>query len=87
MRMVTARQDGGGIQIAHNIGHRVNGCLLYTSTNLNPTMQVILTQNSNSGVLHDIEINAQVQWNSPLARGGQIQVEIDMLRTVDVPNL
>jgi hypothetical protein len=56
-------------------------------TNLNPTMQVILTQNSNSGVLHDIEINAQVQWNSPLARGGQIQVEIDMLRTVDVPNL
>ncbi|HEX3720262.1 MAG TPA: hypothetical protein VH595_20110 [Verrucomicrobiae bacterium] len=60
--------------------------LLWLS-NLNPTMTVTLTQNSVAGQLHDTEINAKVDWNSPLARGGQIEVEVDSLRTIDVPTL
>jgi hypothetical protein len=56
-------------------------------TNLNPTLQVTLTQNKVAGSLHDIEIDAKVNWNSPLARGGKIQVQVDFLRTVDVPTL
>jgi hypothetical protein len=56
-------------------------------TNLSPQMQVTLTMNSNSGALHDIQIDAKVEWNSPLAKGGTLQVQLDMLRTVDAPNL
>ena len=56
-------------------------------TNLNPTMTVNLTQNNVAGVLHDIEMNIKVDWNAPLARGGQLEVEVDMLRTVDSPSL
>jgi hypothetical protein len=55
--------------------------------NLNPQMQVTLTQNSVSGVLHDMEINVKVDWNAPLAKGGVLQVQVDLLRTVDVPTL
>ena len=53
-------------------------------TNLNPQMAVNLTQNSVAGTLHDIEINVKFQWNAPLAKGGQLQVQMDFLRTVDV---
>ena len=53
-------------------------------TNLNPQMKVTLTQNSVAGTLHDIEINVKMQWNAPLAKGGQLQVQVDFLRTVDV---
>jgi hypothetical protein len=60
--------------------------LLWLS-NLDPLMQVTLTQNSVNGTLHDIEINAKVQWDSPLAKGGQLEVQVDALRTVDVPTL
>jgi hypothetical protein len=56
-------------------------------TNLNPTMQVSLTQNSIAGTLHDTEINVRVNWNAPLGKGGQLQVQVDFLRTVDVPSL
>jgi hypothetical protein len=56
-------------------------------TNLNPTMQVTLTQTSVAGTLHDIEINVQVNWEAPLAQGGQMQVQVDFLRTVNVPTL
>ena len=56
-------------------------------TNLNPTMKVTLTKTSIAGALHDIEINAQVNWNAPLAKGGQLQVQVDFLRTVDVSSL
>jgi len=56
-------------------------------TNLNPTMQVSLTQSNVAGTLHDIEINAQVNWNAPLAKGGQLQIQVNFLRTVDVPAL
>ncbi len=56
-------------------------------TNLNPTMTVNLTQNSVAGTLHDIEMNIKVDWNAPLARGGQLEVEVDTLRTANTPNL
>jgi hypothetical protein len=56
-------------------------------TNLNPQMLVTLTVNTNASGLHDIEINAKVQWDAPLAKGGQLQVQVDCLRTVDVSRL
>jgi hypothetical protein len=56
-------------------------------TNLNPTMTVALTQNSVNGALHDIEINAKVDWTAPLAKGGQMEVQVDFYRTVDAPKL
>jgi hypothetical protein len=55
--------------------------------NRNPKMQVTLTQNSVAGTLHDIEINAKVDWDAPLAKGGRLEVQVDFLRTVDVPTL
>ena len=60
--------------------------LLWLS-NLNPMMKVTLTQTSVNGTLHDIEINVRVDWNAPLAKGGELEVEVDLLRTVDVPTL
>ena len=55
--------------------------------NRNPQMQVTLTQNSVAGALHDIEINAKVDWDAPLAKGGRLEVQVDFLRTVSVPTL
>jgi hypothetical protein len=55
--------------------------------NRNPTMQVSLTQNSLAGSLHDIEVNVKVDWDSPLAKGGRLEVQVDFFRTVDVPTL
>ena len=60
--------------------------LLWLS-NRHPTMQVTLAQNSVNGTLHDIEINVKVDWDAPLAKGGRLEVEVDLLRTVDVPTL
>ena len=56
-------------------------------TNLSPTMQVTLTQTSVAGAAHEIEINVKVDWNAPLAKGGQLQVQVDFLRTIDAPLL
>ena len=56
-------------------------------TNRNPMMQVTLTQNQVAGALHDIEINARLDWDSPISAGGRLEVEVDCLRTVDVPTL
>jgi hypothetical protein len=60
--------------------------LLWVS-NSNPAMLVTLTQNSVAGTLHDIEINVKVDWDSPVSKGGRQEVEVDFLRTVDVPTL
>ena len=56
-------------------------------SNRNPMMQVILTQNSVGGALHDMEINVKIDWDAPLAKGGRMEVQVDLLRTVDVPTL
>jgi hypothetical protein len=56
-------------------------------TNRNPQMQVTMTTNYVSGSLHDIEINARVDWDAPVSRGGRLEVEVDTLRTVSVPTL
>jgi hypothetical protein len=55
--------------------------------NRNPTMQVTLTTNSVAGTLHDIEINVKIDWDAPLTKGGRQEVQVDVLRTVDVPTL
>jgi len=55
--------------------------------NRNPMLLVTLTQNSVAGTLHDIEVNAKIDWDSPLAKGGRLEVQVDFLRTVDVPTL
>jgi type II secretory pathway pseudopilin PulG len=59
------------------------GCL----TNRNPAMLVTLTPHNVSGVLHDIEVNVRIDWDAPLARGGRLEVQVDSLRTKDVPTL
>jgi len=60
--------------------------LLWVS-NSNPALLVTLTQNSVAGTLHDIEINVKVDWDAPVSKGGRQEVEVDFLRTVDVPTL
>jgi hypothetical protein len=56
-------------------------------SNRNPMMQVNLTQNSVAGALHDLEINVKIAWDAPLSSGGRLEVQVDCLRTVDVPTL
>jgi hypothetical protein len=55
--------------------------------NRHPTLQVTLTTNSVAGALHDIEINVKMDWDAPLTKGGRQEVQVDVLRTVDVPTL
>jgi hypothetical protein len=55
--------------------------------NRHPAMLVSMAQNSTNGVLHDIEINVKMDWDAPLSKGGRQEVEVDFLRTVDVPTL
>ncbi len=55
--------------------------------NRNPMMQVNLTQNSVAGILHDMEINVRIDWDPPLSSGGRQEVQVDLLRTVNVPTL
>lgn len=55
--------------------------------NRNPALQAVLTQNNVAGTLHDIEINLKIDWDAPLAKGGRLEVELDLLRTVNVPTL
>jgi len=56
-------------------------------SNRNPMMQVTLTQNSVAGTLHDIEINVKIDWDPPLTAGGRQEVQVDLLRTANVPTL
>jgi prepilin-type N-terminal cleavage/methylation domain-containing protein len=60
--------------------------LLWVS-NRNPSILVTLAQNSIAGTLHDIEINVKMDWDAPISKGGRQEVEVDFLRTVDVPTL
>ena len=56
-------------------------------SNRNPMMQVTLTQNNAGGTPHDIEINVKMDWDAPLAAGGRLEVQVDVLRTANVPTL
>lgn len=56
-------------------------------TNRNAKLQVVLTTRSVSGVVHDKEINAHMAWDSPLQKGARLEVQMDLLRTVNVPTL
>lgn len=55
--------------------------------NRNPSMSVTLTDNNASGALHDIQVDIKVDWDAPLSSGGRQQVQVDFLRTADVPTL
>jgi hypothetical protein len=55
--------------------------------NRNPQMMVTLTPNTVAGVLHDIEVNVKLDWDPPLSKGGRQEVQVDFLRTKDVPAL
>ena len=55
--------------------------------NRNPKMMIIMTQNSVAGTAHDKQINLKLDWDAPLRRGGRLEVQVDVLRTVNVPNL
>jgi hypothetical protein len=55
--------------------------------NRNPQLMVTLTPNTVAGVLHDIEVNVKLDWDPPLSRGGRQEVQVDFLRTKDVPAL
>ena len=50
----------------------------------NPQMQVTLTRNVVSGVLHDVEINVKLSWDPPLKRGERETVQLDMYRGKDL---
>ena len=56
-------------------------------TGRHPQMQVALTTNVVAGVLHDVDVNLKLDWDSPLGRGGRLEVQLDLLRTKDVPTL
>ena len=56
-------------------------------SNRNPKMRVVFTQNSIARAVHDIEINVKLDWDAPLTQGGQLEVQVDFLRTVSVPTL
>jgi hypothetical protein len=53
--------------------------------NRNPTMTVTLTPSVVVG--HDIEVNIKLDWDPPLSKGGRQEVQVDFLRTKDVPAL
>jgi hypothetical protein len=55
--------------------------------NRNPSNQVTLTPNYVGGVLHDIEVNAKIDWDAPLTVGGRLEVQVDFLRTKDTSPL
>jgi hypothetical protein len=53
--------------------------------NRNPTMTVTLTPSAVVG--HDIEVNIKLDWDPPLSKGARQEVQVDFLRTKDVPAL
>ena len=56
-------------------------------TNSDPQMKVILRTTSVGGSVHDKQINAVIGWDSPLGKGARMEVQVDILRTVNVPTL
>ena len=74
------------VSVANTNYQQFNFDLLWIQ-NRNPQMQVTLTQRSVSGVVHDKEINVKLDWDSPLGKGGRLEVQVDTLRTANVPTL
>lgn len=56
-------------------------------TNRNPKLQFNMKQTSVSGMVHDKQINVKFDWDPPLKKGGQLEVQVDFLRTANVPTL
>ena len=55
--------------------------------NRNPKLQVNLNQTTVSGVVHDKQFNIKFDWDPPLSKGQRLEVQVDFLRTVNVPTL
>lgn len=55
--------------------------------NRNPKLSVNLKQTTVSGSVHDKQINVKFDWDPPLRKGGQLEVQVDFLRTANVPTL
>jgi hypothetical protein len=55
--------------------------------NRNPQLQVEVKPRSVSGTVHDKIITLKCDWDPPLKKGRQLEVQVDFLRTVDVPTL
>ncbi len=51
--------------------------------NRSPVMLVTLNSNSVSGAA-ELDVNLRVDWNPPLSTGGQLEVQLDLLRTVSL---
>lgn len=84
--LIIIPQNGGWVSLSGTAYQIFYPDLLWLQ-NRNPQMLLTLTDHYVSGTLHDIEINAKVDWDAPLAAGGRLEVQVDFLRTVDVPTL
>lgn len=55
--------------------------------NRNPKMSLSVRQTSVSGAVHDRQFNIKFDWDPPLKKGAQLEVQVDFLRTANVPTL
>lgn len=55
--------------------------------NRNPKLSVSTRQTTVSGAVHDREFNLKFNWDPPVKKGGQLEVQVDFLRTANVPTL
>jgi hypothetical protein len=78
--------DGSWVSIDTSDYQMFHPDLLWLS-NRHPKLQVILTRNNAGGAVHDVEFNVKLDWDSPLGKGGQLEVQVDVLRTKDVTTL
>jgi hypothetical protein len=51
--------------------------------NRNPVMLVTLSSN-NVGGAPEVDVNLKVDWSAPLSKGGTMEVQLDMLRTINL---
>jgi hypothetical protein len=84
--LITIPASGTWVSIATTDFQTFYPDLLWLS-NRNPKMLVTLTPTSVDLTLHDMEINVKIDWDAPLSKGGRMEVQVDFLRTVDVPTL
>jgi hypothetical protein len=80
--LITIPEDNSWVPLNTNSFETFSPGLLWLS-NLNPAMQVTLTDHNVNGELHDIEINVKVDWDAPLGKGGRLEAQVDSFRTVD----
>ncbi len=55
--------------------------------NRNPKLSVSVRATTISGAVHDREFNLKFDWDPPVQKGGRLEVQVDFLRTANVPTL